>query len=422
MLRKRPVIAVLLWLLGQPSLHAQPTWSPPSGLDPRDPIEIAAQSTLDPTAAILHAPVLFAGAPNALEVVRVDVSVFPPTASPVPVATGNIFALGTMVSIPGEEGFSFVDGGFDARFGHCAPPCDNATNSPVVSGTFVDSDSAASANQFWVAALNNTVPRRLEIRTSPDGLVWTPLYNYTPPETGGVCGQYNGCGRINLVVDPTATDVASALSCLTFDVKTSATTTERRILCFVGSAPQVVTLIDTDIPYADPVLDRLTDTELYALLSDVMLDSAIGAYNHRQTNTVRAFQFNPTTLALAGPVELGPAPLGSDPFGLSGVPVGGGAYRTLWSSAAGSGQPAYDFEWDPAIDVVLPRPGPPAESGPVSASAVNGFMMALLGGPPPLSLQDPHGGTGLAISSCPLPFFDDGFETGNTLRWSATSP
>lgn len=427
MLGTRPVIAILALLLGQQSLHAQPTWTDLSALDSRDPIEMAAHILLDLDETILYEPVLFAGTPNALEVVRVDTAVSPPTASPVPVATGNIFALGTMVSIPGKKGFSFVDAGYDARFGHCAPPCDSVTNSPVVTGTFVDSDSAASASHLWVAALNNTVPRRLEIRTSPDGIVWTPLYNYTPPESAGVCGQYNGCGRINLVVDPTATGVATALSCVTFEVKTSANTTERRVLCFLGSAPQFVTPIDTDSTYASPVLDRVTDTE-FGMFDFGELRFVGGAYNHRQTNTVRAFQFDPTTLGVTGPVELGGAPVGSNPFGLSFVYLGGERIRAVWPST-GVGLPANDVEWDPAAAVPLRQRQAFSDylqqvalQVHMDASQPENLFMRALFGLDQSRFEGPAPESGLAISSFRLPLFDDDFETANTLRWSATSP
>jgi hypothetical protein len=416
--------AVLGPLFTSAALYAVPTWTVPHVLESRGVVEIS-QIGFDVAVLTAQAPVLFAGAPNSLEIVLVDTSVDPPGYSTVPVATGNIFALGTFVNKQTDRGFSFVDGSFDVRFGHCPAPCDSATNSPVIAGTFVDSDSGASVNHFWTAALNNSVPRTLSVRTSPDGVAWTPLYSYTPPESAGVCGQYNGCGRINFVVDPTATDVATALSCLTFEVKTSATTTARRIVCFAGAVPQLPVTIDTDVPYSAPVTDRLTDSLLYSFMAETL--ELYGSYNHRQTQTVRTFLHTPADQQLAGPVELGPAPPpDGNPFGLSSAHVGDGAHRVMWASP-GPGQPANDVEWNPSTSTTLSRTPVLDDFGPIAnpivseAQPAQRFIAALffqLGTPPPLRGT----GSGLAISRYRLPLFDDGFETEDTLRWSATIP
>ena len=395
-----------------------PTWNPETG-------QVHLDDAL-PFDAVIHLAAVFVGVPNTLDVLAVDLATVPPTVTPDPVATGNIFALGTMDVNETVTGFSFVDGSFDLRYALCENPCVDFTSQLVAAGTLVDSASAASADYHFVAALGNGVPRTLGVSYSADGVDWTSLYSYTPPETGGVCGQYNGCGRISFVVDPTATTVADTLSCLTFEVKTSATTTERRVICFLGSLPQFVMPIDTDVPYAAPVLDRVTDSELNMALYDIVHRPINGAYNHRQTNTVRAFQFNPTTLALAGPVELGPAPAGSDAFGLAGVPLEGGAYRVVWA-APGPGLSANDVEWDPATSrqllrvpfwnrwrqVELQRQEDLQAPGELFMHA----FLSLAG-----SRFGPVPEVGLALSSYRLPFFDDGFETDNLVRWSATSP
>jgi hypothetical protein len=415
-------------VLAPVAVRAVPIWSPPVVVDARDVVELP---QIEPTIfawPTVYAPVLFAGAPNSLEMVRVDLSVDPPAPSTTAVATGNIFGLGTFVRRSGEMGLSFVDGSFDARFGHCGGTCDSATNSPVVAGTFVDTDSGASVNHFWTAALNNTVPRTLSVRTSPDGIVWTPLYSYTPPETAGVCGQYNGCGRINFVVDPTATDVASALSCLTFEVATSPTATARRAACFLGSAFQWSVTLDTDVPYSNPVLDRLTDARGQRVYLEHLFVQ--GVYHHRQSQTVRTFRLNPIDQQLLGPLELGPAPPpDGTAFGLASTltaeQVDAIIQRAVWAPH-GSGQPAHDVEWDADDYIVLARamlqryrqislelhPG----SDPASL-----FVRALLSlAPPPAGGSGPT--SGLAIASYELPVFDDGFETTDTRRWSSASP
>lgn len=425
MLRGRLVLLGLVLAPG--ALHGLPDWSPPVVVDPRDVVELP---QIEPSIfgwPTVFVPALFAGTPNSLEVVRVDMSVTPPAPSTTPVATGNLFALGTFVRSAGEMGFSFVDGSFDLRFGHCGGTCDLATNSPVVAGTYVDSDSGASANRFWTAALNNTVPRTLSVRTSPDGTAWTPLYSYTPPEAAGVCGQYNGCGRINLFVDPTAADVASALSCLTFEVMTSPTATARRAACFLGPTLQWSVTLDTDVPYSNPVLDRLTDARGQRVYLEHLFVQ--GVYNHRQTQTVRAFQLDPITLQLTGPVALGPAPPpDGTAFGLASTTTAAAAddliLRVRW--AAWATGPAHDVEWDAVDNIRLARTllavnrqialELQQESEPASL-----FLRALLQLAPPAD-AGAGAASGLAISSYRLPLFDDGFETADTLRWTLSSP
>ncbi|KAB2968024.1 MAG: hypothetical protein F9K18_03490 [Thermoanaerobaculia bacterium] len=426
MLRGRLVLLGLVLAPG--AAHGLPDWSPPVVVDPRDVVELP---QIEPSIfgwPTVFVPALFAGAPNSLEVMRVDMSVTPPAPSTTPVATGNLFALGTFVRSAGEMGFSFVDGSFDIRFGHCGGTCDLATNSPVVAGTYVDSDSGASANRFWIAALNNTVPRTLSVRTSPDGIAWTPLYSYTPPETAGVCGQYNGCGRINLVVDPTAADVASALSCLTFEVMTGPMATARRAACFIGPTFQWSVTLDTDVPYSSPVLDRLTDARGQRVYLEHLFVQSV--YNHRQSQTVRAFQLDPVLQQLRGPVELGPAPPpDGSAFGLASTltaeDVGDIVLRAAWAGQ-GVGQAGHDVEWAVDDDAPLPRPrifftrqialGRQQDLQPASL-----FLRALFHlAPPPLGGRGAE--SGLAIASYRLPLFDDGFETADTLRWTLTSP
>ncbi|MDQ1349109.1 MAG: hypothetical protein QG573_2487 [Acidobacteriota bacterium] len=425
MSRHRRYLVSALLMLGPQAVAAQPRWSPPESLDDvREVYEISSSQFVS-EGSLLFAPALFGGAPNALEVLAIDFTVTPPVVTPDPVATGNIFALGALDENPTGSGFSFVDGSFDLRYGFCPHPCTNFTSQLVAAGTLVDSASGASASHHFVATLGNSSPRTLGVFHSANGSDWTLLYSYVPPETGGVCGQYNGCGRIGFVVDPTATVLANTLSCLTFEVTMSATTTERRVTCFLGNTPQFVLPVDTDVPYAAPVLDRLTDgiiiREFQAFLARIS-----GVYRHRETEALRAFELAVATQALTGPVELGPAPAGSAPFGLSGVPLPGLGIRILWA-ASGPGEPANDVEWDPATLAQLRRLAPSNNLRQLGlqihddANSPGGLFVRALFSVPPLRESAPLG-AGLMLSSYRLPLFDDGFETADTLRWSATSP
>lgn len=419
----RYLVSALL-MLGPQAVAAQPGWGPPEELDSREAREIS-PSQFEYQGSPVYVPILFGGAPNSLEVLAVDVAASPPVVTPDPVATGNIFALGALDENPAGMGFSFVDGSFDLRYGFCPHPCTNFTSQLVAAGTLVDSASGASASHHFVATLGNSSPRTLGVFHSANGVDWTLLYSYVPPETGGVCGQYNGCGRIGFVVDPTATVLTNTLSCLTFEVKTSATTTERRVTCFLGATPQFVLPVDTDVPYAAPVLDRLTDGK-FSRQFQAFMERISGVYRHRETTALRAFELAVATQALTGPVELGPAPAGSDPFGLADFPPTSIESRILWS-ASGPGEPANDVEWDPATSVQLRREAPsnnlrqigllfhddPNLPGGMHARAVFDDGTTRAGAPL---------GGGLMLSSYRLPLFDDGFETADSLRWSVTSP
>jgi hypothetical protein len=420
---RRYLVSALL-VLGPQAAAALPIWSPPEDLDLREAYEIA-PTQFENLDALVHVPILFGGSPNALEVLAIDVGTSPPGVTPDPVATGNIFALGGLDDNAAGSGFSFVDGSFDLRYGFCAHPCANFTSQLVAAGTLVDSASGASASHHFVASLGNSLPRTLGVFHSANGVDWTLLYSYVPPESGGVCGQYNGCGRIGFVVDPTATAPANTLSCLTFEVKTSATTTERRVTCFLGATPQFVLPVDTDVPYAAPVLDRLTDGVVVRPFQ-AFLERISGVYRHRETTALRAFELAVATQALTGPVELGPAPQGSEPFGLSSVPLPGGGLRILWAPS-GPGEPANDVEWDRATLTQLRRVAPSNNLRQLGlqihddANSPGGLFVRALFGVPPLRERAPLG-AGTMLSSYRLALFDDGFETADSLRWSVTSP
>jgi hypothetical protein len=426
MLRIRPSLAVLFLLLGRQPLHSSPTWTPPVVVDSRVAVELS-QIRLKTAGTVFYAPALFYvdAVTSELEVLSIDVTEDPPTVAPDPVASGNVFALGAIDETANAMSFSFIDGNFDLRAGICVNPCTDFTNNPVVAGTFVDSASAASAGHHFVAALGNGLPRTLGVFYSANGSDWTLLYTYTPPETGGVCGQFNGCARISFVVDPLATEVATTLSCLTFEVKISATTTERRIVCFAGNVAQLVAPLFADIPDPDNQLDVYED-----VVSDGggLSDFEYYVLRRRQTRTVESFRFDRSTQQIEGPVPLGPAPDGLPAYRISAfLDQSTGTTRNLWT--AGSGVPAYDLEWNAdQPGTLLERRGPQAEPGAMT-TVLRGFfddptpanVWALFN-----SLETPFhalaGGAGLAISSYRLTLFDDSFETDNTLRWSATSP
>jgi hypothetical protein len=400
-------------------------WSDPVLIGKGTPLEIS-QVRLEPPGDIVHVPVLFNERTNALEMARVNVSVNPPTATFVPLAIGNIFALGAIDDIATTMGFSFIDGSFDLRFGNCQAPCDSVNNSLINAGTWIDSASAASADDFFVAGLDNNSTHSVTIFHSQDGSLWNVLSTFTPPESGGVYDNFHGGKRIGLVVDPEATNPADTLNCLLFEVKPTSNSTSLKAYCRIGATPLSTTKIASDIPNAGGTYDRYIETLLGTRLWPGSGDLAlVGAYSHRQTGTVHSFVVNPATQTLYGPTLLGYPPQGTGFYGVSGAAApGDGVFNWIWASAPT--EPAHHVETPLDQTYQQPRLGPFGcdgvgsggqwESGDVDFWGVLYFICS-----GNLRAEAP-GAEGLVISIYPLPLFDDGVDTGGTIRWSATVP
>jgi hypothetical protein len=407
-------------------------WSDPVLLDSRIPLEIS-QVRLEPPGDIVYVPVLFDLASNALDLARVNVSVSPPTATFIPIANGAIFALGAIGDTASAMGFSFIDGNFDLRFGNCQTPCDSVNNSLLNAGTWIDSASAASADDFFVAALDNNPTHSVTIFHSPDGALWNVLSTFTPPEAGGVYDNFHGGKRIGLVVDPTATNPADTLNCLLYEVKTSSTTTSLRINCRVGATPLAIgdepdggLHIYSDTPNPGGVFDRFIETVIAFLFSPGPQDPVVfGTFSGRQVGQVFVFGVDLPSQTPHGPVALGPSPPGPDFYSTSVAAVPNDGIHSFWSAAPNEPDHHVETPADPT-DYQLHRPGPQGggvvsggywETGDVDFWKIL-YIIVSGGG----SRAEAPGAGGLAISIYPLPLFDDGVDTGDTIRWSAAVP
>lgn len=403
-------------------------WTPIENLDLRPPLEIAQvyQAPPYPPLNEVYLPVLFDEATNALDMVRIDLSQNPATASPIQIANGAIFALGPAVRVGDRVGTSFIDDFFDVRFGGCDAPCTTTFNFPVNAGTWIDSSSAASADDFFVAGLDNNATHGITIFNSTDaGETWETLNTLLPPDPGGVYDNFHGGKRIHLVTDPLATDPATTRNCLFYETRPSpGTTTAIHLNCRNGASNLFDVIVDTDIPNPNNQFDPLIETECTRIRAEGGgLWSTNCRYSQRQTGQVRLVQVNQAGQVL-GPIHLTGVPTGNNfyscaPFTLPNSE----AVRVVCPSAGGA--PANDIEWSPDAGSFA-APGPEMEVGPVRGGywqdSPLGYYLVAFYAEPGMRTESPLGGGGLGMSRFVLPIFADSFETQNVLRWSSHTP
>ena len=173
--------ALIGFFLGVAPLAADGPWAPAVFLDPGTVLELTPSAGTQ-TGNTIFVGTLFDEAANSLELGRVNVSTLPPTATFVPIETGSIFALGGIDQAAGFVGFSYINPSFDLKFARCAAPCNSVPAVTIDSATnWIDSSSAASADDFFVAGLDDGTDS-IKIHYSDDGgATWHLLNTLTPP-------------------------------------------------------------------------------------------------------------------------------------------------------------------------------------------------------------------------------------------------
>lgn len=443
----RPALSLnhLAWtcaLLALPApASAGPPWTPPLLLDTRLPLEFA-QPRQDPTDGFIYLPVLFQmPAASSLEMAVLDTSTDPPGYSSHVLATGSVFALGAAAQVGDRIGFSYVDTFFDGRFGTCLPPCTNPTNHSVSTGTYIDTASAGSADDYFVALLDNAANHSILTRYSTNGgTTWQTLHTTLPAQPGGVYANFQGGKRIALVVDPDATDPAQTRNCLFYEVRPApGTTTALRLHCRIGAAASATegggtfnVVVDTDVPNGGGVFDKFIETNCL-ILNTGGGDDVLCGYSHRQTQQLRVVRVNESGGLVIGPTPVGAAPPGADLYGLTLIGGGGDDEIRLLHPDAG-GDHVADVTVHPSAGT-FSSTGPPGDYQPVTSTQevslfddpITAFLWGFLSGAwsarHPEGSDEPLGSTtGLFLSRQQIPIFADGFDTGNRLRWSLTSP
>jgi len=328
MSRQRRFLVSAMLLVGPQALPAQPHWSPPEDVDLRDAYEIPSASTRPRgpwSTRRCSLPV-----PERTRVLAIDFADTPPSVTPDPVATGNIFALGALDENAAGLGFSFVDGSFDLRYGFCphrarTSPASWSPPAPWSTRRAAPPRATTSSPRSQRLAAH---AERLPIRNGVDWTLCTPICR----RKRGVCGSTTAAGasasssipRRPRSRRPELPDLRSEDE-LDHDAAPG--------LLLPRQHAAVRAAVDTDVPYAAPVLDRLTDG-VFSRPFAAPLAEVFGAYRHRETSALRAFELAVATQALTGPVELGPAP----------------------AAATRSGSPA--FRWRRSFRIVWASPGP----------------------------------------------------------------
>ena len=402
-------------------------FSPIEQVDPRVPLEIPRSERFPPYDSYLQ-PVLFDQTPNSLEMVRFDVTQNPPVASPIQIASGNSFALGSATEISDTVGFSFIDPLFDLRFGGCTAPCTSTFNNLINAGTWIDSASSASANTRYVVALNNAMNHGIQpFRSTDNGGSWSPDGAlFTPPVSGGVYDNFHGGKRISLLVDRTSTNPTTTRNCITYETLEVGGTTIQWFKCRDGQSDAFTVPFDTDVPNPSNQFDRFIETCCLPLPDGAGGFRTLCTYSHRQTQRMRAVRISQTGV-VTGPVDLGDVPKGSNFYNPDLLPFREQEREDFLALFPGGDLPPARFrEWDPAAGL-SGFSGPPLVSGPVrsdfifrSSGPQRPEIWAMGGYFEDPRVEGTFGGLGLVIDATTI--FFDGFETANVLRWSHHVP
>lgn len=402
---------------------ADGAWTAPAPLDPRPPLELT-RIAIDPIGDVIYLGALFDEATNSLELARIDLTQFPPPTDFVPIATGGLFALGPIVQGSGEIGFPYLDSNFDLFFAQCTPPCNSVSHPLVHPGSnYIDTSAAAAGGRFYVAALDFATGSII-VRSSLDGVNWAPHRTLVPPD---LYVNFDGGKRIQLVVDPAATDPATAFNCLLFEtLPPPGAATWVRVDCANGADIVFSHTIDFDVPNPLGQFDSRIETAARVSGDGREGPSAFFAYSHRASNTVRGVVVDPSGVS-AGPIVLSSAPDGDLIYGLSAASTSPGSDRLIWSNDPG--ETATDVEWNSAEGTKFFEIGPALDPGPVTILAweqtgdpADAFLFAFAAIPASRATAAPTGGSRFGVSRFRLPFFEDGFESGDTLAWSSTVP
>ncbi len=411
--------------LGVAPLAADGPWTPPVFLDPGTVLELTPSAGTQ-TGNTIFIGALFDEAANSLELGRVNVSTLPPTATFVPIETGSIFALGGIDQAAGFVGFSYINPAFDLKFARCAPPCNSVPAVTIDSATnWIDSSSAASADDFFVAGIDDGSDS-IKIHYSDDGgATWHLLNTLTPPN---LYVNFNGGKRIALVVDPAATNPATTSNCLLYDTRPTAGTTTLRLNCRNGASPVFDVAVDSDIPNPLNQFDRFIETSIARRSAGAGTRRHIAA-SKRATQQVRGMVIDENGLHVSSPIDYGPVPTGTGFYSLSQAETEAPQPKNRVFFRSASAPQLRDIEFDPDAPPPMARIGPTLETGPLSMfnwsetgdpadAFLFAFAMASLGG---LGPETPSV-TGFAVSWRAVGLFDDSFETQNLSRWSASAP
>ena len=429
-MRPSPAVRLAICLLALPASPALAgggghVFHDPFVIDPRTPLEIGGPVFV-PATSEAYVPVVFDGQfdlvipdfTNLLEPPVRLVDILPPSAS--------AFAIGPAWEILAPNhyvGGSFVDADFDLMWWRCPPPCASVTTHPVnTAQTWVDSQSAAVGPDFLAGGLNYGTGA-YQVFYSPDGGVsWSPFRTLAP--AGGIYASFDGGERVGFVVDPAATNRNTAINCIFYELLVSGgTATQKRLNCATGTTPAFDLLVATDVPNTARVFDKFIENLCRFRRAPVPAPPIVAcAFNSRQSvaSWLLSYDLVGGTLGLE---PLGGVPAGNQIFGYGLSPFD--EFIQILS-ASGNGAPAHAWTSSDYWNTLLHQGGPAMVPGPVATidfapPAASGFRNRMVAafyqqylGPPPA--------TGTFVSVREIPRFYDGFESGNTLRWSGVHP
>ena len=413
-------------------LAAIAPWSVPIGVLNQTPLEMAQAlpgvdvgGTRMPVAIVFNSAPRFrlglidpagAGGAGAMTFVTID-------------NAGINFALGTIAeTTSGRIGGSYVTSTFDLRFWTCLPPCSTVSTFAIdTAATWIDSNSAAAGGDFVVGGLDNTTGF-VHLYTSPDGAVWTPLRTLNP--AGGFYRNFDGGERIALAVDSTPAlrweksgEVveAVAMNCVFAEVAGTFPNVEKRVDCANGPVPIPYAVVQTDVQ--DPAGQAGSDIENRIFMEDGILFGVVTRRQDGKVYTVRHYPGGAVEV-----VQVGNSPTGPEFFGFTMS----GQYSLTNSRSvmlqSGLGVSLELISDDDPFQPFGSGPGPAGPEGPVALlpapPGCTGPECIDLFAPMPTTFFDATAGTtvGVGLAKRPIASFEDGFDTADLGRWSASAP
>ena len=418
-MRRASQFVVFLCLCEAVAAHAD-AWSALSSIDARTPLEVGRAAWVESDAE-LYAPVAFAGE---LELVVVDLT---DPAQPVP-RTVNVWP--AAVQSLGSAGYSgpsnrlggaFVDAATsDLRFWSCSPPC-QTVDVALVDGVrnWADADSDVAGHDFVAGGVDVANGDYLAFDTVDGGASFDVFRQIA---SAGVLRTAQGGERARLVVDPQSTDASDAFHCVFLERSAGGQATEKLLDCAWGSMPAFTAPMASDVANPGGQVDRFVENACVALPFDPGVVACV--FDRRADASVRAVIVD-SAGGLARDRVLGAMPPGTATPRYAALQAnafdtvlnkvelvsGGGPSRAAsnWTWAPGSAPP--DSLRGSALPTVSPGPlgvglGRTCDA-PLSCRL---FLAALVGD------------AGLRLTVKPMPYFDDGFETGGGSRWSVVQP
>ncbi len=260
---------------------------------------------------------------------------------------------------------------------------------------YFDSDSGSIGNDPVVGGFDAATFGFNMYRSPNGGTAWDHLRTVTSQNGQGILGRIFGGERNSMAIDH-----MTGLNCVLYSQRTSDTTEESRINCADGSNflfDRVITSDTTNLAGDNTSANHLAIT---------YTGEIVGNYSRRQTGTMYAFRVDRLTQAL----EI--FPLGDSPtsghFGFAGTNSSWSDYRGL--VPLGNATMARAWTMDPIKGGGFSS----APSGPVTDPGPIG--MAMVGD---LTLRGVYQRGGDTYIATEGGIFSDGFEPGDTSRWSS---